>query len=236
MHLPPLPATKGHCGHCPAFVTVALTHSFYLFPFFPRGDTWNSSVSLTDTNPLVCVWSPANDLKQCKQDLWKKISCHISAWCCKQYSHQKKKSCVCRKSSYIPLCSHLGLSLQEFAWYFFWQGSCNFIQVYLNFKQTNKKTKTHTKCATQQTVECMVQYPLLSFSHITLPIEPMTTWDGWHKICLKWPYTHWEPLSLEELITNLSQPDPRLLVLPEPNKKIKTHMLTWSHWEDCSCS
>lgn len=37
MHFPPLPATKVHCGHCPDFVTAALTHSFYLFLFFSQG-------------------------------------------------------------------------------------------------------------------------------------------------------------------------------------------------------
>lgn len=49
------------------------SYSFFQFiSFFPRGETWNSFISLTATNPLVCAWSPANDLKQWKQDLWKK--------------------------------------------------------------------------------------------------------------------------------------------------------------------
>lgn len=79
------------------------SYSFFLFiSFFPRGETWNSFTALTAASPLLCAWSPANDLKQWRQDLWKKVSCHISA-CYKDNSDQEKKgSWVRRRSSYIP--------------------------------------------------------------------------------------------------------------------------------------
>lgn len=185
------PATWNHklCAFLPyqlpkCTVDIALTLLlqlllilFIYFSFFPRGETWNSFISLTATNPLVRARSLANNLKQWKQDLWKKSFLpHLRMLQGLLRPGEKKE----KVHTFLPLCPHLGLSLQKFLWYFFWQGSYNFMQVYLELKQTNKltknKTKNHTKCAAQQTVEFRVQYPLLAFFH-----PSHTTYDnmGW---------------------------------------------------------
>lgn len=109
---------------------------FIYFSFFPRGETWNSFISLTATNPLVRARSLANNLKQWKQDLWKKSFLpHLRMLQGLLRPGEKKE----KVHTFLPLCPHLGLSLQKFLWYFFWQGSYNFMQVYLELKQTNKK-------------------------------------------------------------------------------------------------